>query len=45
MNDKFRIVMQAVDEDLLEEAMEPVRRKRWPKGLLAAAACICIPWP
>lgn len=42
MNDNFRNVMQAVDDDLLEEAMEPVRRRRRPKWLLAAAACICL---
>ena len=42
MNDKFSVVMQALDEDLLEEAMEPVRRKRSPRWLIAAAACICI---
>ena len=42
MNDKFSVVMQSVDDDLLEEAMEPVRRKRSPKWLIAAAACICL---
>ena len=42
MNDKFSVVMQALDEDLLEEAMEPVRRKRSPGWLIAAAACLCI---
>ena len=42
MNDKFSVVMQALDEDLLEEAMEPVRRKRSPRWLIAAAACLCI---
>ena len=42
MNDKFSVVMQSVDEDLLEEAIEPVRRKRSPKWLIAAAACICL---
>ena len=39
MNDKFRILMQSVDDDLLEEAMQPVSRKsilRWviPEGLV-----------
>ena len=42
MNDKFSVVMQALDADLLEEAMEPVRRKRSPGWLIAAAACLCI---
>ena len=42
MNDKFSVVMQSVDDDLLEEAMEPVRRTRSPRWLIAAAACICL---
>ena len=42
MNDKFRIVMQAVDEDLLEEAMEPVPGKKRLKWVCAAAACACL---
>ena len=42
MNDKFSVVMQSVDDDLLEEAMAPVRRKRSPKWLIAAAACVCL---
>ena len=42
MNEKFSVVMQSVDDDLLEEAMEPVRRKRSPKWLIAAAACVCL---
>ena len=42
MNDKFSVVMQSVDDDLLEEAMAPVRRKRSPGWLIAAAACICL---
>ena len=36
MNDKFSVVMQSVDDDLLEEAMAPVRRKRSPRWLIAA---------
>ena len=42
MNDKFRMLMQSVDDDLLEEAMEPVSRRKAPKWLLAAAACACL---
>ena len=42
MNEKFSVVMQSVDDDLLEEAKEPVRRKRSPKWLIAAAACVCL---
>ena len=42
MNDKFSVVMQSVDDDLLEEAMEPVRKTRSPGWLIAAAACICL---
>ena len=42
MNNKFRIVMQSVDDDLLEEAMAPVRRKRSAGWLLPALACTCL---
>ena len=41
MNDKFRLLMQAVDDDLLEEAAAPVKRVRilpW----IAAAACLML---
>ena len=43
MNDKFRLVMNAIDDDLLEEAYAPVKRKiplRWIS--LAAAACLVL---
>ena len=42
MNDKFRVVMESVDEELLEEAMEPVSKRKVPTWLLAAAACVCL---
>ena len=42
MNDKFRIVMEAVDDDLLEEAMEPVAKRKRPTWILAAAACLLL---
>ena len=42
MNDKFRIVMEAVDDDLLEEAMAPVARRKRPTWILAAAACLLL---
>ena len=42
MNDKFRTLMQSVDEDLLEEAMEPVSRKRGLRWVIPAAACACL---
>ena len=42
MNDKFRIVMEAVDDDLLEEAMAPVAKRKRPTWILAAAACLVL---
>ena len=42
MNDKFRIVMEAVDNDLLEEAMEPVAKRKRPTWIIAAAACLLL---
>ena len=43
MNDKFHILMNAVDEDLLEEAMTPVkRRKPLPWIGTAIAACLLL---
>ena len=38
MNDNFRIVMEAGDDDLLDEAMAPVARRKRPTWILAAAA-------
>ena len=40
--DRFFRLMHAVDDDLLEEAMQPVRRRRHVWIPLAAAACLCI---
>lgn len=40
--DRFSRLMHAVDDDLLEEAMQPVRRRRHVWIPLAAAACLCI---
>ena len=40
--DRFSRLMHAVDDDLLEEAMQPVRRRRRVWIPLAAAACLCI---
>ena len=43
MSDKFHILMNAVDEDLLEEAMTPVkRRKPLPWIGTAIAACLVL---
>ena len=42
MNDNFRIVMEAVDDDLLEEAMAPVAKRKRPAWILAAAACLVL---
>ena len=42
MNNKFRMLMQAVDEDLLEEAMAPVSRKKGLRWLVPVAACACL---
>ena len=41
-DDRFFRLMHAVDDDLLEEAMQPVRRRRHVWIPLAAAACLCI---
>ena len=46
MNDKFRILMQSVDDDLLEEAMQPVSRKSILRWVIPVAACLqlrCLP--
>lgn len=42
MNDKFRTLMQSVDEDLLEEAMEPVSKRRGLRWVIPAAVCACL---
>lgn len=46
MNKKrFDLLMEAVDDDLLEEAQRPLRRSRsrlWAAGSLAACVCILI---
>ena len=42
MNDKFRILMQSVDDDLLEEAMQPVSRKSILRWVIPVAACACL---
>lgn len=41
MKDKFQFLMTAVDDDLLEEAMTPVR-KRTPRPWIAAAIAACL---
>ncbi len=43
MSDKFRLVMNAVDDDLLEEAIAPMKRKnRLPWISAAVAACLVL---
>ena len=42
MNNKFRILMQSVDDDLLEEAIQPVSNKRGRSWLIPVAACACL---
>lgn len=43
MNRNFRIVMNMVDDDLLEEAIKPVKRKQYRLWLgTAAAACLLL---
>ena len=42
MSDKFRLLMNAVDDDLLEEAMTTVRRKRKPLLFKGAAVAACF---
>lgn len=43
MSDKFRLVMTAVDDDLLEEAFAPARRKKLlPWIRVAIAACLML---
>ena len=41
MSDKFHILMNAVDDDLLEEAMTPVKRRR-PMPWVGAAIAACL---
>lgn len=41
MSDNFQLLMNAVDDDLLEEAMTPVRRKR-PLPWIGAAIAACL---
>ena len=41
MSDKFRTLMNAVDDDLLEEAMTVEKRKR-PLPWIAAAVAACL---
>ena len=43
MSDKFHILMNAVDEDLLEEAMTPVKRRK-PLPWIGAAIAACRCW-
>lgn len=42
MNDKFRILMQSVDDDLLEEAMQPVSKKSILRWVIPVVACACL---
>jgi hypothetical protein len=43
MSDKFRLVMNAVDEDLLEEAFVPMKKKNLLPWISAAiAACLML---
>lgn len=43
MSDKFHLVMNAVDDDLLEEAIAPVKRKILPFWVsVAIAACLML---
>lgn len=43
MSDKFRLLMDAVDEDLLEEALTPVKRQNpLPWISVAIAACLLL---
>ena len=42
MNNKFRILMQSVDDDLLEEAMAPVRRRNSLRWVIPVAVCACL---
>ena len=43
MSDKFRTVMNSVDDAILEEAFVPVKKKRSYRGIaLTAAACLVI---
>ena len=43
MSDKFRLLMNAVDDDLLEEALEPVKKRNpIPWIGVAVAACLII---
>ena len=43
MSDKFRLVMNAVDDELLEEAFVPVKRKRFLPWIgVAIAACLIL---
>ena len=42
MNDNFRKLMQAVDDDLLEEAMAPIAGRKRPVWILAACACLLL---
>ena len=41
MSDNFQLLMRAVDDDLLEEAITPVRRKR-PLPWIGAAVAACL---
>ena len=42
MNNKFRMLMQSVDDDLLEEAMEPVGRRKGLRWIVPVAVCACL---
>ena len=41
MSDKFQLLMNSIDDDLLEEAMTPVKRRN-PLPLIVAAAAACL---
>ena len=48
MSDKFHLIMNSVDDDLLEEAMTPVRRKRympWVATTVAAGLLVVLALP
>ena len=42
MSEKFRMVMRAVDDEFLEEAMMPVERKKQMRWISIAAACLIL---
>ena len=42
MSEKFRLLMGAVDDELLEEAMMPVKKKNPVRWISVAAACLIL---